>query len=218
MGKTSKIGRYGMLILAVCILAAGVFWFFALRTLASTKIYRQPSASMLPTLELNDLVRVNMSAYKESPPQFGDLIVFTPPDYALNPDQKNVQFIKRCVGGPGELIEIRQGRLFRNGKEVPEPYIREPMEDDTNFRLIEFDGKVIPLLVTTMGANSMSNGTVEEYNFSSAEEEAKALKLKAVPIPAGKILVMGDNRRNSSDSRMWGLADVNKVVGKATKL
>lgn len=218
MNKLSKAGRTWALIFAIAILAAGAFWFFALRTIASTKIYRQPSASMLPTLELNDLVRVDTSAYKTAPPQFGDLIVVAQPERALMPDQKDVKFIKRYIGGPGDLIEIRKGKLFRNGKETPEPYIRNPMPEEMSFRLIEMKGNIIPLLITSSGANSPMNGTVEEYCFTTAEHEAEAMKQKAVPIPPGKILVMGDNRDNSSDSRMWGLADLDKVVGKATKL
>lgn len=173
---------------------------------------------MLPTLQLNDLLRVDTSAYKTAPPQFGDLIVLTPPTHAMHQDQTDVQFIKRYIGGPGDLIEIRKGKLFRNGKETPEPYIRNPMAEDMSFRLIEFKGNVIPLLITPGGANSPMNGTVEEYWFATPELEAEAMKKKAVPIPPGKVLVMGDNRENSSDSRMWGLADLDKVVGKATKL
>jgi signal peptidase I len=62
--------------------------------------------------------------------QRGDIVVFTPPP------ESNLRkiLIKRLIGMPGDRIEIRRGKLFRNGETVEEDYIKEPMK----YRMKEF--------------------------------------------------------------------------------
>ncbi|BAU27132.1 signal peptidase I [Aneurinibacillus soli] len=81
-----------------------------------------PSGSMLPTIHINDRLAVEKFINtKDLKP--GDIVVFYPPV----PDKKDERFIKRLIGIGGDTIEIRDGALYRNGKKVDEPYIREPM-------------------------------------------------------------------------------------------
>ncbi len=83
---------------------------------------------MWPTLYVNDYIVANKSVYRYSDPTFGDIVVFRPPPEAADPEQLDeqgnvkVDFIKRCVGVPGDLIEIREGQMFRNGQPVEEWY------------------------------------------------------------------------------------------------
>lgn len=204
-------------ILALVVGVALVVWLLLFRTVASNRIYMQPSASMLPTLDIKEKILVDLNAYKSQLPNHGDIVVFNAPKIALHPDQNEAIFVKRLIGREGDLIEIKKGVLFRNGAKVDEPYIRNPIEG-FDFKLVEMGGQVVPLMSTLYGVNSPSSGTVEAFLMRSSDEESKALKLKAVKIPAGKLFVMGDNRENSSDSRMWGLVDAKSLIGRASKI
>lgn len=81
-----------------------------------------PSGSMLPTIHINDRLAVEKFSKTEDLKP-GDIVVFYPPV----PDKKDERFIKRLIGVGGDTIEIKDGALYRNGKKVDEPYIREPM-------------------------------------------------------------------------------------------
>lgn len=104
--------------------------------------FKIPSESMLETLQVGDHLLVNKFLYgvkwpftntyiaKGADPERGDIIVF---EY---PDNPSLDYIKRIVGAPGDVIEIRNKQLFRNGSPVQEAYIRhrepgrlEPVRD-----------------------------------------------------------------------------------------
>lgn len=114
--------------------------------------YKIPSGSMLNTLYVGDFLLVNRFSYgtkipftnKEifrlGDPQRGDIIVFK---YPLDP---SVDYIKRVVGVPGDVIEMRNKQLYRNGEKVDEPYIRHtdprgrlPIRDDLPPRVVPQD-------------------------------------------------------------------------------
>jgi signal peptidase I len=78
------------------------------------------SASMLPTLEKDDYFMANTWRYKTHEPANGELVILE------KPGETGVTYIKRVVGVAGELIEIRDGVLYRNGHAVVEPYIHAP--------------------------------------------------------------------------------------------
>ncbi len=83
-----------------------------------------PSASMEPTLLINDRIIVNMLIYRFHPPQRGDVIVFR---YPLDPSR---DFIKRLVAFGGETVEVRNNNLIINGVRIVEPYLpHEVMAD-----------------------------------------------------------------------------------------
>ena len=107
-----------------------------------------PSGSMEPTLKPGDRVLVNKLFYS---PSRGDIVVFEDPKPGPQPDRGIVggflhwlseglgfarpadeDFIKRVIGLPGETVELRNGRLFVDGKEVSEPYLRGP-KDERNY-------------------------------------------------------------------------------------
>jgi len=76
--------------------------------------------SMYPTLDDRSYVLVNKTSYRTELPEYGDIIVF---HYPLDPEQ---DFIKRVIGLPGDSIEVRDGKVFLNGKVLDEPYIAAP--------------------------------------------------------------------------------------------
>ncbi len=81
-----------------------------------------PSPSMVDTLRTGDYILANKWVYRGSDPQFGDIVVFKPPVFARLPGNEEADFIKRCIGVPGDVIEIKDWQLYRNGKPVEEDY------------------------------------------------------------------------------------------------
>lgn len=81
-----------------------------------------PSESMVPTIEVNDKVIVTNFSYWFAEPERGDVIVFRFPH-----DPKK-DYIKRCIGLPGETIQFKDSKLYINGELVEEPYLPEGLE------------------------------------------------------------------------------------------
>jgi signal peptidase I len=83
--------------------------------------------SMAPLLSDQERIFINKFVYRFEPIQRGDVVVFW---YPLD---RSKSFIKRVVGLAGETVEIRQGRVYVNGKIVPEPYVPSQYEDLSDF-------------------------------------------------------------------------------------
>lgn len=83
-----------------------------------------PSESMQPTLEVGDRLLVEKLSYRFHPPQRNDLVVFkAPPE--LEAQNLHDDLIKRVVGLPGDVVQIRNGQTLINGKVIAEPYVKE---------------------------------------------------------------------------------------------
>ncbi len=99
--------------------------------------YKIPSGSMLETLQIGDHLLVNKFLYgvknpftgeyliEGRDPQLGDIIIFPFPE---NP---SVDYIKRVVGVPGDVLEIRNKQLYRNGEKVIEEYTEYSQPNNT---------------------------------------------------------------------------------------
>lgn len=75
--------------------------------------------SMLPTFKGKELLIVNKFVYEVKDPEYNDIIVFH------TSEQRD--FIKRIIGLPNDEIAIKDGKVFRNGEVVDEPYLTEPI-------------------------------------------------------------------------------------------
>lgn len=128
--------------------------------------------SMLPQLHDGERLLVNKLVYYKIQSvswghiERGDIVVFW---YPNDPDKS---YVKRVIGLPGEMVEIRNGKVIVNGRELNEPYL----DVEHNRSLPSAPAK-----------------KVEEHHY----------------------FVMGDNRDNSSDSRIWGLVPEKYIYGKA---
>lgn len=89
--------------------------------------------SMYPTLDEYDYLIINRMPYINSLPKHGDIIVFRTNLYT--PSNKEKDLIKRVIGIPGDVIEIKEGKVYRNGEEINEPYINDEFSIGTNGKL-----------------------------------------------------------------------------------
>lgn len=147
------------------------------------KPYRIPTPSMVDTLKPGDRVLVDRVLYHLRDPRRGDIVVFK------YPRDRDVMFIKRVIGLPGDTLETRAGRLYVNGRLLDEPYVHQTdgVRDPTN-------------------ASGPIAGTTMRQPWSLEE-----------PFTVGKdeYFVMGDNRTQSDDSREWGTVPAANIIGAA---
>ena len=177
-----------------------------------------PSGSMIPTLRVGDLILVNKYAYgvrlpivhtKVIPvgePARGDVVVFR------FPQDESVDYIKRVIGLPGDVVRYERRRLFVNDRPV-ETRSLDPFFDsgrislqyqerhgDKTYRVIHDDDRLV------MGV------FIEHSANRGCETWGEGLRCI---VPPGHYFVMGDNRDNSSDSRVWGFVPERNLVGRA---
>jgi signal peptidase I len=183
--------------------------------------FKIPSGSMVPTLLVGDLILVNKYHYgvrlpvihkkivQNQDPQRGDVVVFRyPPDPRMD-------YIKRVIGVPGDRIEYRSKRLTINGQPVPvrqiEDYLsRERMQYSRRF-LETLDG-VEHEVVVEDDAPAFVPQTRAFPHFGNCTYNMAGM---ACTVPPGHYFMMGDNRDNSSDSRVWGFVPDQNIVGRA---
>lgn len=79
-----------------------------------------PTASMAPTLAVDDRVVIDKLSYRFREPGRGDIVVFRAP---ARSDLAGSDLIKRVVALPGEKISVRSGRVYIDGRQLREPYL-----------------------------------------------------------------------------------------------
>jgi len=148
-----------------------------------------PSGSMRNTLQEKDRILVNRFIYRLRDPKPRDIVVFRAPP-AASSEQKD--FIKRLVAREGDLVAVREGVLYINGKPQQEPYTRQAM-------YYEF-----PPSPYTVPLDQEKWGTVEVVNG-----------MRCVRVPRGMLFVLGDNRNDSNDGHRWGYLPRRNLLGRA---
>jgi signal peptidase I len=157
-----------------------------------TRTFYIPSVSMVPTLQVGDVLLVDEVAYRLRPPADGEVAIFTPPLH-----QHDADFVKRVIGTPGESVGIANGLVYRNGSALQEPYENQPPSYDL---AIEKYGIYV-------------NG--RRLDRPGANVPERALWQAPDRIPKGFYFVLGDNRNYSDDSHVWGFVPRAAFVGRA---
>ena len=153
--------------------------------------FKIPTGSMEKNLLIGDHLLVNKFVFAPSmsglermllpidPVRRGDILVFK---YPQDPER---DFIKRVIGLPGEMLEVRNKKVFINGKPLDEPYVHF----------------LFPPEERAPGDVKFDLGEKSDYG--------------PVTVPDRHYFMMGDNRDNSEDSRYWGFMPADYVKGKA---
>jgi signal peptidase I len=219
--KRTGAFRVGMFIneLSDAVVYAGVFVFMIIRPFV-VQTFMIPTGSMLDALQLSDYIIANKAIYRYSEPKVGDIVVFKPPEIAKQEQSRDVDFIKRCIGAPGDTIEVKDGWLYRNGTKVDEPYItrwHDPVSKkmSLDFKIVKYKNEYWPLLISGEYVNADPARTVEHFYLNTTTEMDLVRALPAEPIPAGRFLMLGDNREFSLDGRSWGLVTKDQIIGKS---
>jgi signal peptidase I len=181
--KKSTIREYyeALLIAIVFVNFARIFAFQA---------FKIPSGSMEDNLKIGDHIIVNKFIYGPQVPALrglvplrdirrGDVIVFR------FPEQPEIDFVKRVVALPGETVDLRDKKVFIDGKPLDEPYV------------VYDDERVYPA------------GPFLPEPYRSRDQ------FGPFTVPAGQYFAMGDNRDHSNDSRYWGPVPRSLIKGRA---
>jgi signal peptidase I len=206
VGKTNSGDRWEWLRTLIYAVLIAVF----IRAVAYEP-FNIPSSSMVPTLLVGDYLFVSKFSYGYSrhslpfslplipgrifvtPPERGDVAVFK------LPSDDSVDYIKRLIGLPGDRIQMRGGRLFINGQKVKRDRIEDFIVTDETGRL-----RRVPQFVETL-----PNG--RRHRILEITERGSLDDTEVFTVPAGHYFAMGDNRDNSSDSRVSGGGGSNGV-------
>jgi signal peptidase I len=84
------------------------------------------AGSMLPTLKIDDRVMIDKLSYRFSDPTYGDIIVFSPTE-ALKKENYKEAFLKRIVGLPGDSVQVKDDKVYSNGRLIYEGYLKESL-------------------------------------------------------------------------------------------
>tara|TARA_R110002167_G_scaffold29239_3_gene97739 strand:- start:40389 stop:41036 length:648 start_codon:yes stop_codon:yes gene_type:complete len=160
-----------------------------------------PSGSMKPTIVEGDRILVNKLAYdvqvpflyhslkKLNDPQRGDIIVF-------DSEVAQLRLVKRVIGLPGDVVEMVDNQLYINGQALQ----YDVLESHQN----QVDEKEDLL------------GVVHTVRLN--REGSRLSSFEPTKVPENFYLALGDNRDNSSDSRVIGFVPRDEIIGRAKKV
>lgn len=195
-----KIGVYAVLAFAVMIGALSVPLLIRAYLFQPFNI---PAGSMIPTLLVGDYLFVAKYAYAPGGvPARGDVVVF------LTPKDNATAYIKRVVGLPGDRIQMKDGLLHINGT----PVMRERLADFSGGDACGSGGKA----GTKRWRETLPNGI--SYETLDCLDNGFLDNTNVYTVPEGRIFVIGDNRDNSTDSRMprdIGYVPMENIIGRA---
>jgi signal peptidase I len=166
--------------------------------------YVVPTGSMKPTILEGDRVFVWKSAYQirvpfsriklfsTGVPRRGDVVV------VRNPDGGSIPFVKRLIGLPGDVVELRNETLYLNGKPMPAEFLPERKADDGETLLL--------------GTEDLMGRT---HPIRILPDRPAFRTFGPITVPEGEVFVMGDNRDESRDARFFGTRPVTDLLGRA---
>jgi signal peptidase I len=158
--------------------------------------FKIPTASMYPTIWQGDQLFADRGAYRDREPAVGDIVVF------LNPDNRKEYFLKRVVAVEGDRVEIRNGIVYINDRElrreaISAPAVRPGHMSGGGDYFYEFNGTARYRILLTAPANS------------------RLRNIQPTTVPKHHCYVLGDNRDESLDSRSYGAIPITSIIGRA---
>ncbi|HLG20113.1 MAG TPA: signal peptidase I [Bdellovibrionota bacterium] len=171
--------------------------------------YKIPTGSMIPTLKIGDFIFVSKLSYgvklpftnynlvTYDQPKIGDVVVF------IYPEDESLDFIKRVVATEGDALEIKDNVLFINGNPVT--------------RTTAVDQSILSDVVLNVpkSAARLAYEQIGQKKHFVLESFPLPTNFGPLKVPVGHVFVMGDNRDNSRDSRVWGFLPMKNIRGRA---
>lgn len=184
-----------------------------------------PSGSMENTLlgpppgrtSGGDRLLVSRMIYRLRDPQFQDVVVFRAPPKAIaaSPEAKEGDdYIKRCIGVPGDVVWAANREVWRNGKKLSEPYAKwsPPGRAIWAYDMKIVNGKLYSREYSSPGIVPLWRS---EDGPVPLEQQEAITSAQPGKVPPGGYLVFGDHRNNSNDGHVWGFVPRNAFLGKA---
>jgi signal peptidase I len=162
------------------------------------EMFKIPSGSSIPTLLVGDHVAVDKTVHQ---PRRGELDVF------IYPANRDVDFIKRVIAVGGDTIEIRDNVTILNGQPVPRVHVEgDCTYDDYREEEERWEKRKCDAWDETLDGHTYR--VIYDLDVTPRHYGPRT-------VPPGKFFVMGDNRDNSSDSRVWGFVPDGNLKGRA---
>ncbi len=183
--------------------------------------FKIPSGSMIPTLQVGDFILVNKFIYgirlpvanwkiiEVDSPQRGDVMVFR------YPEDPSLDYIKRVVGLPGDLVAYQNKRLTVNGQEVAARRVDDYLHAERLYYSRQFVENLDAAEYRTLNDVDAPPYIPGPAPFPNREDCSYNVAGVVCKVPPGHYFVIGDNRDNSKDSRFWGFVPERNIVGKA---
>ncbi len=183
--------------------------------------FKIPSGSMIPTLLVGDFIAVNKFTYgirlpvinkkivAMNSPQRGDVVVFRWP---VDP---SLDYIKRVVGLPGDKIEYLNKRLTINGQPMAVKRVDDYKDKDRMIVTPRFRETLATVEHEILIEEEAPPFVGQTMQFPFRDKCHYNSEGFVCEVPPGNYLVMGDNRDNSQDSRVWGFVPDANLVGRA---
>jgi signal peptidase I len=183
--------------------------------------FKIPSGSMIPTLQVGDFILVNKFDYGiRSPlgdrklfanhdPKRGDVVVFR------YPEDESVDYIKRVIGVPGDVVAYENKRLTINGVSVPETPLPDYLDEERMGYSKQFEEDLDGRKNAILNIPTQPAFVRGVHDFPYKENCTYDSNGVVCKVPPGNYFMMGDNRDNSEDSRYWGFVPDKNLVGRA---
>lgn len=183
--------------------------------------FKIPSSSMVPTLQIGDLILVNKYTYgirlpivnkkiiQINNPQRGDVMVFK------FPKDTSLDYIKRVVGVPGDKVVYKNKKLTINGQPVAYERLTEYLDEERLSYFSHYRENLTGVSHEILNDDKVPGYVPSPDAFPQHELCRYDLEGFECTVPAGHYFMMGDNRDNSLDSRYWGFVPDRNIVGKA---
>jgi len=183
--------------------------------------FKIPSGSMVPTLLVGDFILVNKYEYglrlpivntkitAGRPLARGDVVVFR------YPKDESVDYIKRAIGLPGDVVAYQDKKLTINGQPVPETPLPDYFDEERIGYAKRFEESFGSRKNAILNNPAVPPFVIGAEDFPYRDNCTYNSRGVICKVPPVHYFMMGDNRDNSADSRYWGFVPDANVVGRA---
>jgi signal peptidase I len=180
---------YYYLLVGVAMFA--IVWIYGISSVLGIQSFKIPTTSNNPTFQVGDRLVADMRAYKNSVPNYGDIVIFKRAD--------GQTYTFRIVGQPNDNLELIDNIITINGKPSKAKFIKEMIFDQIPYS--EFE-------------EEFPNGHKHLIYKCKEPYDSTKTTIKNIIVPSGSYYLLGDNRDNAADSRYEGFVSRENILGR----